>query len=330
MTGAQAVHPGFGFLSERNDFAAELEKNNVIFIGPRSYAIEVMGDKIMSKETAQKAKVNVIPGDNRVIKDADECVSIANTIGYPVMVKASAGGGGKGMRIAYNDKECRDAFRLASNEARSSFGDDRLFVEKFIEEPRHVEIQILADKYGNVVHLNERECSIQRRNQKVYEEAPSPVITPELRKKMGDQACALAKAVDYMTAGTCEFLVDKNREFYFLEMNTRLQVEHPVTEYITGIDLVEQMINVAAGHELPFKQSDIPINGWALEARVYAENPFKNFLPSIGTLTNYQEPFKNDSNVRIDSGIQENAEISVHYDPMISKTITMVKLGRKH
>ena len=280
-----------------------------------------MGDKIKSKETALAAGVNCIPGDNRVIGDVDECVDVANKVGYPVMVKASAGGGGKGMRIAYNDKECRDAFRLATNEAISSFGDDRLFVEKFIEEPRHIEIQILADDHNNYLYLNERECSIQRRNQKVYEEAPSVVVTNELRVKMGEQACDLAKHVDYITAGTCEFLVDKNLDFYFLEMNTRLQVEHPVTEYITGIDLVEQMINISAGKKLPFKQSDIGINGWAIEARVYAEDPFKGFLPQIGILNNYREPFPNNNKIRTDTGIQEGAEISVHYDPMISKLI---------
>jgi len=321
MTGAQAVHPGFGFLSENTHFAAALEANDVVFIGPRSYAIEVMGDKIQSKEAALAAGVNCIPGDNRVIQDTEECIAVANQVGYPVMVKASAGGGGKGMRIAYNDKECADAFRLATNEAVSSFGDGRLFVEKFIEEPRHVEIQLLADKYKNYLYLNERECSIQRRNQKVYEEAPSPVVTPELRKRMGEQATALAEAVDYITAGTCEFLVDKNLDFYFLEMNTRLQVEHPVTEYITGIDLVEQMINVAADKKLPFTQADIGIDGWAIEARVYAEDPFKGFLPQIGVLRNYREPFPDDERVRTDTGIQEGAEISVHYDPMISKLI---------
>jgi len=321
MTGSQAVHPGFGFLSENNDFAAALERENVVFIGPRSYAIEVMGDKIKSKETALAAGVNCIPGDNRVISDVDECVQVANNVGYPVMVKASAGGGGKGMRIAYNDNECRDAFRLATNEAISSFGDDRLFVEKFIEEPRHIEIQVLADKYKNYLYLNERECSIQRRNQKVYEEAPSVVVTDKLRETMGKQACDLAAHVDYITAGTCEFLVDKNLDFYFLEMNTRLQVEHPVTEYITGIDLVKEMINVAAGKKLPYKQSDIGINGWAIEARVYAEDPFKGFLPQIGILKNYREPFPDNPNIRTDTGIQEGAEISVHYDPMISKLI---------
>eukprot|EP00486_Rosalina_sp_Unknown_P008218 CAMPEP_0201592224 /NCGR_PEP_ID=MMETSP0190_2-20130828/190173_1 /ASSEMBLY_ACC=CAM_ASM_000263 /TAXON_ID=37353 /ORGANISM="Rosalina sp." /LENGTH=378 /DNA_ID=CAMNT_0048050885 /DNA_START=235 /DNA_END=1372 /DNA_ORIENTATION=+ len=330
MTGAQAVHPGFGFLSENNDFAAALEAENVVFIGPGSYAIEVMGDKIKSKETALAAGVNCIPGDNRVIKDGDECVEVSNQVGYPVMVKASAGGGGKGMRIAYNDRECRDAFRLATNEAVSSFGDDRLFVEKFIEEPRHIEIQVLADKFNNYLYLNERECSIQRRNQKVYEEAPSVVVTDKLREIMGKQACDLASHVDYITAGTCEFLVDKNLDFYFLEMNTRLQVEHPVTEYITGIDLVEQMINVAAGKELPFKQQDIGINGWAIEARVYAEDPFKGFLPQIGILNNYREPFKNDKRIRTDTGIQEGAEISVHYDPMISKLIVHGKDEMKH
>lgn len=313
LTGAEAVHPGFGFLSENTHFAAALEAANVVFIGPRSHAINVMGDKIQSKEFALSAGVNCIPGDNRVIADVDECISVANTIGYPVMVKASAGGGGKGMRIAWNDSECKDAFRLATNEAKSSFGDDRLFVEKFIEQPRHVEIQILADTHGNVVYLNERDCSIQRRNQKVFEEAPSPCSTPELRKKMGEQACQLSRAVDYITAGTCEFLVDKNLDFYFLEMNTRLQVEHPVTEYITGVDLVEEMINVAAGKKLAFTQDEVGINGWAIETRVYAENPFKDFLPQTGTLKEYREPLQNDTSVRCDSGIREGAEISLSF-----------------
>jgi len=324
MTGAQAVHPGFGFLSENNMFAAALENEKIVFIGPRSHSISIMGDKISSKNAARKAGVSVIPGDSRIIKDVEECKMVAKTLGYPVMVKATAGGGGKGMRIAWSDNDCEVAFRLATNEAVASFGDDRLFVEKFIEQPRHVEIQILGDTFGNVVFLNERECSIQRRNQKVYEEAPSCVSTPELRKAMGAQACQLAKAVDYITAGTCEFLVDKNRNFYFLEMNTRLQVEHPITEMITGVDLVEQMINIAAGKPLPFKQSDIGINGWALEARVYAEDPFKEFLPQTGTLRRYREPAKG-PNVRVDSGIQEYSEISTHYDPMISKLVTWGK-----
>eukprot|EP01084_Bolivina_argentea_P271308 461614_1 len=326
LTGAQAVHPGFGFLSENNQFAAALERENVVFIGPGSYAIEVMGDKIKSKETAIAAGINIIPGDNRVIKDADECIAVANAVGYPVMVKASAGGGGKGMRIAYNDSECRDAFRLATNEALSSFGDDRLFVEKFIEDPRHIEIQILADKHGNYLWLNERECSIQRRNQKVYEEAPSVIVTNELRNKMGTQAIGLAKAVDYISAGTVEFLVDKYSNFYFLEMNTRLQVEHPVTEYITGIDLVEEMINIAAGKPLQFKQNDIGINGWAIEARIYAEDAFNDFVPQTGIISNYRKPFPNNLSVRTDSGIQSaivgvESKITPFYDPMIGKLI---------
>jgi len=322
MMNVDAVHPGYGFLSENNEFAAALEKNDIAFIGPGSYAIEVMGDKIMSKNCANDAKVNVIPGDNRVIKDADECVEVARTVGYPVMVKASAGGGGKGMRIAWNDEECRQAFFLSTNEARSSFGDDRLFVEKFVEEPRHIEIQVLCDTHGNGIWLNERECSIQRRNQKVIEEAPSVVLDPETRKAMGEQAVQLARAVQYKSAGTVEFLVDKNKNFYFLEMNTRLQVEHPVTEYITGVDLVEQMIQVAEGKPLSYTQDDIGINGWAIESRVYAEDPFKGFLPSIGTLEKYNEPFPGADDVRSDSGVREGSEIQVHYDPMICKLVT--------
>merc|ERR1719471_2666358 len=317
-----AVHPGYGFLSENDAFAAALEKNDIAFIGPGSYAIEVMGDKIMSKNCASDAKVNVIPGDNRVIKDADECVEVARTIGYPVMVKASAGGGGKGMRIAWNDAECRQAFFLSTAEARSSFGDDRLFIEKFVEEPRHVEIQVLADTHGNAIWLNERECSIQRRNQKVIEEAPSVVLDPDTRAAMGKQAVQLARAVDYESAGTVEFLVDKYKNFYFLEMNTRLQVEHPVTEYITGVDLVEQMIAVAEGKPISYTQDDIGINGWAIESRVYAEDPFKGFLPSIGTLEKYCEPFPGADDVRSDSGVREGSEIQVHYDPMICKLVT--------
>jgi len=322
ITGAEAVHPGYGFLSENNAFAAALEQAGVAFIGPGSYAIEVMGDKIQSKECAQAANVNVIPGDNRVIKDEEECVQVARVVGYPVMVKASAGGGGKGMRIAWNDEECRSAFRLSTNEAMSSFGDDRLFVEKFVEDPRHIEIQVLADGKGNAIWLNERECSIQRRNQKVIEEAPSVILDPETRRAMGEQACQLARAVDYKSAGTVEFLVDKHKNFFFLEMNTRLQVEHPVTEYITGVDLVEQMIRIAAGEEFKLTQDDVKINGWAIESRVYAEDPFKGFLPSIGTLVKYKEPLPGNENVRSDSGIREGAEISVYYDPMICKLIT--------
>jgi len=322
MLNVDAVHPGYGFLSENNAFAAALEKNGISFIGPGAYAIEVMGDKIMSKNCANDAKVNTIPGDSRVIKDADECVEVSRALGYPVMVKASAGGGGKGMRIAWDDAECRTAFALSTNEARNSFGDDRLFVEKFIEEPRHIEIQVLCDTHGNALWLNERECSIQRRNQKVIEEAPSVVLDPETRKAMGEQAVQLAKAVQYKSAGTVEFLVDKYKNFYFLEMNTRLQVEHPVTEYITGVDLVEQMIQVAEGKPLSYTQNDIGINGWAFESRVYAEDPFKGFLPSIGTLEKYVEPFPGAEDVRSDSGVREGSAIQVHYDPMICKLVT--------
>lgn len=325
MTGAQAVHPGYGFLSENNSFAEALEKAGIAFIGPKSYAIDIMGDKIKSKNCALKAKVNCIPGDSRIVKDEEECIEVSNKIGYPVMIKASAGGGGKGMRISWDDKETREGFRLSSAESLSSFGDDRLFVEKFIEQPRHIEIQVLADGYGNCLWLNERECSIQRRNQKVMEEAPSVILDEKLRKEMGEQACQLARSVDYQSAGTVEFLVDKNKKFYFLEMNTRLQVEHPVTEYITGVDLVEQMINVAAGKPLSITQNDIGITGWAIESRVYAEDPFKGFLPSIGKLHKYIEPLPFDSNVRSDSGIKEGSEISIYYDPMICKLICFGK-----
>merc|ERR1719433_2043985 len=319
MLDVDAVHPGYGFLSENNAFAAALEENGISFIGPGSYAIEVMGDKIMSKECAMRAKVNTIPGDSRVIKDADECVQVARTIGYPVMVKASAGGGGKGMRIAWDDEEAALAFRLCSEEAASSFGDDRMLVEKFVDSPRHIEIQLVGDKHGNAVHLNERECSIQRRNQKVIEEAPSPFLTPETRAAMGDQAVQLAKAIGYDSAGTVEFLCDSKKNFYFLEMNTRLQVEHPITECITGVDLVHQMIRVAYGHPLKLQQSDIGIRGWAVENRVYAEDPTKNFgMPSIGRLFKYEEP-KDIAGVRCDSGIEEGSEISMFYDPMICK-----------
>merc|ERR1719403_710396 len=319
MLNVDAVHPGYGFLSENNDFAAALEKNDIAFIGPGSYAIEVMGDKIMSKNCANDAKVNVIPGDSRVIKDADECVQLSREIGYPVMVKASAGGGGKGMRIAWNDEEAAMAFRLCSEEARSSFGDDRMIVEKFVDSPRHIEIQVLGDKHGNAIHLNERECSIQRRNQKVIEEAPSPFLDPATRAAMGEQAVQLSKAIGYDSAGTVEFLCDSKKNFYFLEMNTRLQVEHPITECITGVDLVHQMIRVAYGHPLKLTQNDIGIRGWALENRVYAEDPTKNFgMPSIGRLFKYEEP-KNIDGVRCDSGIEEGSEISMFYDPMICK-----------
>lgn len=321
-TRAQAVHPGYGFLSENKEFAKCLAAEDVIFIGPDTHAIQAMGDKIESKLLAKNAKVNTIPGFDGVVKDADEAVRIAREIGYPVMIKASAGGGGKGMRIAWDDEETRDGFRFSSQEAASSFGDDRLLIEKFIDNPRHIEIQVLGDKHGNALWLNERECSIQRRNQKVVEEAPSIFLDSETRRAMGEQAVALAKAVKYSSAGTVEFLVDAKKNFYFLEMNTRLQVEHPVTECITGLDLVQEMIRVAKGYPLRHKQADIPINGWAVECRVYAEDPYKSFgLPSIGRLSQYQEPIHLPG-VRVDSGIQPGSDISIYYDPMISKLIT--------
>ncbi|XP_073204816.1 propionyl-CoA carboxylase alpha chain, mitochondrial isoform X2 [Lepidochelys kempii] len=321
-TRAQAVHPGYGFLSENKEFARRLASEGVTFIGPDTHAIQAMGDKIESKLLAKNAKVNTIPGFDGVVKDADEAVRIAREIGYPVMIKASAGGGGKGMRIAWSDEQTREGFRFSSQEAASSFGDDRLLIEKFIDNPRHIEIQVLADKHDNALWLNERECSIQRRNQKVVEEAPSTFLDPETRRAMGEQAVALAKAVKYSSAGTVEFLVDTRKNFYFLEMNTRLQVEHPITECITGLDLVQEMIRVAKGYPLRHKQADIPINGWAVECRVYAEDPYKSFgLPSIGRLSQYQEPL-HVSNVRVDSGIQEGSDINIYYDPMISKLIT--------
>ncbi|XP_037384646.1 propionyl-CoA carboxylase alpha chain, mitochondrial isoform X2 [Talpa occidentalis] len=322
QTRAQAVHPGYGFLSENKEFAKCLAAENVVFIGPDTHAIQAMGDKIESKLLAKKAKVNTIPGFDGVVKDADEAVRIAREIGYPVMIKASAGGGGKGMRIAWDDEETRDGFRFSSQEAASSFGDDRLLIEKFIDNPRHIEIQVLGDKHGNALWLNERECSIQRRNQKVVEEAPSIFLDCETRRAMGEQAVALARAVQYSSAGTVEFLVDSKKNFYFLEMNTRLQVEHPVTECITGLDLVQEMIRVAKGYPLRHKQADIPINGWAVECRVYAEDPYKSFgLPSIGRLSQYQEPVHLPG-VRVDSGIQPGSDISIYYDPMISKLVT--------
>jgi propionyl-CoA carboxylase alpha chain len=325
-TGAEAVHPGYGFLSERMDFAAALEKEGVVFVGPPSPAIEAMGDKITSKKLAQEAGVSTVPGYMGLIADADEAVKISGEIGYPVMIKASAGGGGKGMRIAWNAQEAREGFESSKNEAANSFGDDRIFIEKFVTQPRHIEIQVLADKHGNCVYLHERECSIQRRNQKVIEEAPSPFLDEATRKAMGEQACALAKAVGYTSAGTVEFIVDGNRNFYFLEMNTRLQVEHPVTELITGIDLVEQMIRVANGEPLPFKQEDLKINGWAMESRLYAEDPYRNFLPSIGRLTKYKPPVEGHTvrggTVRNDTGVFEGGEISMYYDPMIAKLCT--------
>ena len=324
-TGAEAVHPGYGFLSEREAFPVALQKNGLVFIGPNPKAIAAMGDKIESKKAAAAAKVSTVPGYMGEIRDARHAVQISNDIGYPVMIKASAGGGGKGMRIAYNAKEAEEGFQLASSEAKSSFGDDRCFVEKFIENPRHIEIQVLGDKHGNVVYLGERECSIQRRNQKVLEEAPSPLLDEKTRRAMGEQAVALSKAVGYDSAGTVEFVAGQDRSFFFLEMNTRLQVEHPVTECVTGIDLVEQMIRVASGEKLPFKQSDITLKGWAVESRVYAEDPFRNFLPSIGRLVKYRPPaesVKNGITVRNDTGVFEGGEISMFYDPMIAKLVT--------
>ncbi len=325
-TGAEAVHPGYGFLSENRNFAAALEAAGVVFIGPPSPAIEAMGDKITSKKIAQKAGVSTVPGHMGLIADADEAVKIAREIGYPVMIKASAGGGGKGMRIAFDDAGAREGFQSSKNEAAASFGDDRIFIEKFVTQPRHIEIQVLADKHGNCVYLHERECSIQRRNQKVIEEAPSPFLDEATRKAMGEQACALASAVGYTSVGTVEFIVDGARKFYFLEMNTRLQVEHPVTELITGVDLVEQMIRVAYGEPLPFAQGDLKINGWAMESRLYAEDPYRGFLPSIGRLTRYRPPAEGPTPtggiVRNDTGVFEGGEISMFYDPMIAKLCT--------
>ncbi|MGB0798937.1 MAG: acetyl-CoA carboxylase biotin carboxylase subunit [Planktomarina sp.] len=325
QTGAEAVHPGYGFLSENKLFAQALEAAGVAFIGPPANAIESMGDKITSKKIAQEANVSTVPGHMGLIEDAEEAVKISTQIGYPVMIKASAGGGGKGMRIAWNDDEAREGFQSSKNEAANSFGDDRIFIEKFVTQPRHIEIQVLADSHGNCIYLNERECSIQRRNQKVIEEAPSPFLTPQVRKAMGEQSCALAQAVGYTSAGTVEFIVDGDSNFYFLEMNTRLQVEHPVTELITGVDLVEQMIRVANGEALSITQDDVKINGWAMESRLYAEDPYRNFLPSIGRLTRYRPPaeFVSDTAVvRNDTGVYEGGEISMFYDPMIAKLCT--------
>ncbi|MCG6858677.1 MAG: acetyl/propionyl/methylcrotonyl-CoA carboxylase subunit alpha [Salaquimonas sp.] len=326
QSGAEAVHPGYGFLSERAEFAQALEKEGVAFIGPPVKAIEAMGDKITSKKLAAEAGVSTVPGYMGLIETADEAVKIAGQIGYPVMIKASAGGGGKGMRIAWNDAEAREGFQSSKNEAKSSFGDDRIFIEKFVTSPRHIEIQVLGDKHGNCIWLGERECSIQRRNQKVIEEAPSPFLDEKTRKAMGEQAVALAKAVDYSSAGTVEFIVDAEKNFYFLEMNTRLQVEHPVTELITGIDLVEQMIRVAAGEKLKIAQKDVKLDGWAIESRLYAEDPYRNFLPSIGRLTRYAPPPQgrqdNGVTVRNDTGVYEGGEISMFYDPMIAKLCT--------
>ncbi|MGA0570964.1 acetyl-CoA carboxylase biotin carboxylase subunit [Variovorax sp. VNK109] len=329
QTGAQAIHPGYGFLSENEDFARRVEEEGLIFIGPKHYSIAAMGDKIASKKLANEAKVNTIPGHNQPILSAEEAVEIAKKIGYPVMIKASAGGGGKGLRVAFNDKDCFEGFTSCRNEARNSFGDDRVFMEKFVEEPRHIEIQVLGDSQGNVIYLNERECSIQRRHQKVIEEAPSPFISEATRKAMGEQAVQLAKAVKYQSAGTVEFVVGKDQGFYFLEMNTRLQVEHPVTECITGLDLVELMIRVAAGEKLPLTQADVKRDGWAIECRINAEDPFRNFLPSTGRLVKFQPPpetmFASDTEhlhgVRVDTGVYEGGEIPMYYDSMIAKLI---------
>jgi propionyl-CoA carboxylase alpha chain len=328
-TGAQAIHPGYGFLSENEEFARRCEENSIVFIGPKHEAIAAMGDKIASKKLAALANVNTIPGVNEAIESPEKAVEIAKNIGYPVMIKASAGGGGKGLRVAFNDKEAHEGFTSCRNEARNSFGDDRVFIEKFVEEPRHIEIQLLGDAFGNVLFLNERECSIQRRHQKVIEEAPSPFISDETRQAMGEQAVALAKAVKYLSAGTVEFVVGKDQSFYFLEMNTRLQVEHPVTECITGLDLVEWMIRVAAGEKIPFAQSDVRRDGWAIECRINAEDPFRNFLPSTGRLIRFQPPptsmhqanTENLFGVRVDTGVQEGGEIPIHYDSMIAKLI---------
>ena len=339
-SGAQAVHPGYGFLSENSKFAEALEAAGVAFVGPPVGAIEAMGDKITSKKIAQDAQVSTVPGYMGLIEDADEAVKISNEVGYPVMIKASAGGGGKGMRIAWNDEEAREGFQSSKNEAANSFGDDRIFIEKFVTQPRHIEIQVLCDAHGNGIYLGERECSIQRRNQKVVEEAPSPFLDEATRKAMGEQAVALAKAVGYASAGTVEFIVDGEKNFYFLEMNTRLQVEHPVTELITGVDLVEQMIRVAAGEPLSITQDDVKLTGWAIENRLYAEDPYRGFLPSIGRLTRYRPPAEvaagpllvNDkwqgdapegaAAVRNDTGVYEGGEISMYYDPMIAKLCT--------
>ncbi|QWC97733.1 acetyl-CoA carboxylase biotin carboxylase subunit [Polynucleobacter paneuropaeus] len=319
-TGAEAVHPGYGFLSENELFAKRCEEEGIVFIGPKHQSIAAMGDKIASKKLALEAKVNTIPGHNEAIATTEEAVKIAQGIGYPVMIKASAGGGGKGLRVAFNDKEAAEGFAACKTEAMSSFGDDRIFIEKFVEGPRHIEIQVLGDAYGNIVYLGERDCSIQRRHQKVIEEAPSPFIDPATRKAMGEQAVALAKAVNYQSAGTVEFVVGKDKSFYFLEMNTRLQVEHPVTEGITGLDLVEQMIRVAAGEKLAFKQEEVKLDGWSMECRINADDPFRNFLPSTGRLVKYRPPAEQDG-VRVDTGVYEGGEIPMYYDSMIAKLI---------
>ena len=320
QTGADAVHPGYGFLSENAAFRDALDAAGIAFIGPGKHAIQSMGDKITSKLIAEKAGVSTVPGYTDVVVDADHAVAVSADIGYPVMIKASAGGGGKGMRVAWDEQDCRDGFERASSEARTSFGDDRIFIEKFIQEPRHIEIQVMADAHGNVIYLGERECSIQRRHQKVIEEAPSPFIDEATRRAMGEQSCALARAVDYQSAGTVEFIADAERNFYFLEMNTRLQVEHPVTEMVTGRDLVELMIIAAAGEPLPLAQGDVVLDGWAMESRVYAEDPLRNFMPSTGRLVGYREP--EGEGVRVDSGVYEGGEVSMFYDPMISKLVT--------
>jgi propionyl-CoA carboxylase alpha chain len=331
-TGAEAVHPGYGFLSENEGFAKKVEEEGIVFIGPKHYSIAAMGDKIASKKLANEARVNTIPGWNDAIETAERAVEIAREVGYPVMIKASAGGGGKGLRVASNDKDAFDGFTSCRNEARNSFGDDRVFIEKFVEEPRHIEIQVLGDAHGNVIYLNERECSIQRRHQKVIEEAPSPFISEATRKAMGEQAVALAKAVDYQSAGTVEFVVGKDQSFYFLEMNTRLQVEHPVTEAITGLDLVELMIRVAAGEKLPLAQEEVQRNGWSIECRINAEDPFRNFLPSTGRLVRFQPPKETlfaaerpassaYGGVRVDTGVYDGGEIPMFYDSMIAKLI---------
>ena len=329
QTGAQAIHPGYGFLSENEAFAKRCEDEGIAFIGPRHFSIAAMGDKIASKKLALEAKVNTIPGWNDAIESAERAVEIARDIGYPVMIKASAGGGGKGLRVAFNDKEALEGFTSCRNEARNSFGDDRIFIEKFVEQPRHIEIQVLGDSHGNVIYLNERECSIQRRHQKVIEEAPSPFISDETRKAMGEQAVQLAKAVKYQSAGTVEFVVGKNQDFYFLEMNTRLQVEHPVTECITGLDLVELMIRVAAGEPLPLTQAQVKREGWAIECRINAEDPFRNFLPSTGRLVRFNPPHEtmwqadttHRYGVRVDTGVYDGGEIPMYYDSMIAKLI---------
>jgi propionyl-CoA carboxylase alpha chain len=327
-SGAEAVHPGYGFLSERAAFAEALAKAGIVFIGPNPAAIAAMGDKIESKKAAARANVSTVPGHLGVIEDPEQAIAIAEEIGYPVMIKASAGGGGKGMRVAFGKSEVAEGFARARSEAKSSFGDDRVFIEKFITDPRHVEIQVLGDKHGNIIYLGERECSIQRRNQKVIEESPSPLLDEATRAKMGEQAVALAKAVGYDSAGTVEFVAGQDRSFFFLEMNTRLQVEHPVTELVTGIDLVEQMIRVAAGERLTLRQSDVKLNGWAVESRVYAEDPYRNFAPSIGRLVRYRPPAEgvhDGITVRNDTGVTEGGEISLYYDPMIAKLVTHAK-----